>query len=403
MKGRLRMALAVAGVAVCLAGLAGCGGAKARPAGPVSGRGGAGLAAGDAALSHGEPREAGRLYLEALAAGAPVPLVHTRMGDLYLGLGEYPKAVLAYGEALKSDPKHAPALQGLGFALYLGGSKAEAAANLTKALASDPALPRAAALLGSIEARDGRPEAALAIYDRCLAAAFDADVENNRGIALLLLGRADEAVAAFRKAASAKKSPKIANNLGLALCRLHRYDEAYAVFIGAGSESAALNNIGVCYLEAGNKARAQEYFERAIAANPRFYPVAQENLSRLSAVEEVSLPSPAAQPASPPPPSAQTPSAAPPPAALPQPVPAAQPATATQPMPAAQPQPAIQPAAQPMPGTPAAPKPFTPAPPAAAPPAAKPAPPRKESAKTPAAAPRRAPSAAEQLDRSELP
>lgn len=286
------MALAAAWLAVCLAGLGGCaatGGGKAA-SGTGGGQAAAALAAGDAALAHGDSHEAGRLYLQALAAGAPASRVHTRMGDLYLSLGEYPKAVLAYKEALKHDAKFAPAMQGLGFALYLGGDKADATDVLTKALARDPSLARAAALLGTIEARDGRPEAALAVYDRCLAAAFDADVENNRGIALLLLGRTDEAVDAFRKAASAQKSARFANNLGLALCRLHRYDEAYAAFAGAGSEAAALNNIGVCYMEAGDKAKAQAAFERAIAANPRFYPEAQQNLSRLSTADAVSLP-----------------------------------------------------------------------------------------------------------------
>jgi Tfp pilus assembly protein PilF len=336
-KGRLRMALAVVSLGACLALLGGCAGTGGKTAATGakaaattsagSKQGMADLAAGDAALANGDAQEAGRLYLAGLKDGAAPAVVHTRMGDLYLGLGEYPKAVLAYQESLKNDANYAPAMQGLGFALYLGGSKAEAQEALAKALERDPSLPRAAALLGTIEARDGRPEAALAVYDRTLAVAFDPDVENNRGIALLLVGRTEDAVNAFRKASASKKSPKIANNLGLALCRLGRYDDAYAVFAGVGTESAALNNLGVCYMEAGNKAKAQELFERAIVANPRFYPVAQENLSRLSTVEEVALPSPAAQPASPAQPPAPAPQAKPlsPPAsaASPAPVPAA--------------------------------------------------------------------------------
>ena len=282
------------------------------------------------------------------------------MGDLYLGMGEYPKAALAYKEALKSDSKFAPALQGLGFALYLGGNRSEAAAVLAKALERDPGLSRAAALLGAIEAREGRPEAALAVYDRSLAVAFDPDVENNRGLALLLTGRTEDAVAAFRKAGAVKKSAKIANNLGLALCRLGHYDDAYAAFAGVGSEATALNNLGVCYMEAGNKAKAQEYFERAIAANPKFYAVAQENLSRLSAAEEVSLPS-AVTP--------QTPAA---------PAPATSAPATTQAAPQTA-QPAVQPAA-------------------------KPARPLQETpAKAPVPLAPHKPSAAERLDRSEMP
>ena len=130
---------------------------------------------------------------------------------------------------------------GLSIAQMFGGM-------LQKALERDPGLSRAAALLGTIENRQGHPDAALAIFDKSLAVAFDPDVENNRGLSLMLLGRSEDAVAAFRKALAAKKTAKIANNLGLALCRLGRFDEAYATFASVGSESAALNNVGVCFM-----------------------------------------------------------------------------------------------------------------------------------------------------------
>ena len=286
--------LVAALLATSLGLVGGCAGSRGKAAhgGPGNGNAATVLAAGDAALAHGDPKDAGRLYLAALRAGASPAVVHTRMGNLYLGLGNAPTARLAYQEALKTDPEYAPALQGMGFAFYLAGNRDKAAEALARALDRDPSLPRAAALLGAIEAREGRPEAALAVYDKSLAIAFDADVENNRGLALLLLGRTEDAVGAFSKAASAKKSVRITNNLGLALCRLGRYDDAYAAFVRVADEAVALNNVGVCYMEAGDKAKAQEYFERAIAANPRYYPVAHDNLTRLSATEEVSLPSP---------------------------------------------------------------------------------------------------------------
>ena len=301
-KSQFRAALAAVMLVACLLGLAGCGGsaAKGRAAGAPGASINGGIAAGDAALARGDRGEAGRLYLAALKSGADAAAVHTRMGDLYLGSGAFPQALDAYQQAVKANGKYAPALQGIGFALYLGGNKAQASQYLAQALALDPSLSRAAALLGTLENRDGRPEAALAVSDASLAAAFDADVENNRGISLLLLGRSEEAAAAFSKAASTKKSVKFSNNLGLALCRLGRYDEAYAAFAGVATEAAALNNLGVCYMEVGNKPKAQEYFEKAIAANSRFYPQAHDNLTRLSAMEEVTLPVvPQALPAAP--------------------------------------------------------------------------------------------------------
>ncbi len=302
MKGAVRAAAAAVALTVCLAGaivLGGCGGFAAKgkaPAGvpgksnQASQPGAEALAAGDAALAQGDRNAAGQAYTAALAAGADAATVHARLGDLYLGAGAGAQALAEYQAALKANAQYAPALQGVGFVLYLGGNQAAAAEALAKALDLDPRLSRAAALLGTIENRQGRPEAALAVFDKSLAAAFDPDVENNRGISLLLLGRAEDAAAAFAKAVSAKKTAKFTNNLGLALCKLGRYDEAYGVFASVASESAALNNLGVCYMEAGNKAKAQEYFEKAIAANPKFYHKAQENLSRLSTVEEVTLP-----------------------------------------------------------------------------------------------------------------
>ena len=301
MKRQLRAGSVLVVVGLCLLALAGCGASAGKGKGPqAAGVGNAGIAAGDAALARGDRGEAGRQYLSALNSGADAATAHTRLGDLYLGMGSYPQARDAYQQAVKANPKYAPALQGIGFALYLGGGREQAGPYLTKALALDPSLSRAAALLGTLENRDGHPDVALAVSDASLAKAFDADVENNRGISLLLLGRGEEAASAFHKAVASKKSVKFSNNLGLALCKLGRYDEAYAAFAGVATESAALNNLGVCYMEAGNKERAQEFFEKAIAANPRFYPQAQDNLSRLSAVEEVTLPAVVAtQPASP--------------------------------------------------------------------------------------------------------
>ena len=406
MKSQFRAALAAVAVGACLLGLAGCGGfaAKGKAAAPSSANNAgisAGVAAGDAALARGERNEAGRLYLAALKSGADAATVHARLGDLYLGSGAFPQALDAYQQAVKANAKYAPALQGIGFALYLGGGKAQAGSYLAKALALDPSLSRAAALLGTLENREGRPDAALAVSDASLAAVFDADVENNRGISLMLLGRSEEAAAAFRKAASVKKSVKFSNNLGLALCRLGRYDEAYAAFAGVGTESAAFNNLGVCYMEVGNKAKAQEYLEKAIAANPRFYPQAHDNLTRLSAMEEVTLPVvPQALPAAPavqPAPPVQSHPAAPTTAAGKRaPTPAAAAAPAAQPLPIA-----------PVPAGPSAPAAIAPA---AAPTVQEPrpltvqTPPAGDAAKTPAKGkPAAAPSAAEKLDRSEMP
>jgi len=408
-KSQFRAALAAVVVGACLLGLAGCGGsaAKGKAAAP-SAANNAGVAAGDAALARGERNEAGRLYLAALKSGADAATVHARLGDLYLGSGAFPQALDAYQQAVKANGKYAPALQGIGFALYLGGGKAQAGSYLAKALALDPSLSRAAALLGTLENREGRPEAALAVSDASLAAAFDADVENNRGISLMLLGRSEEAAAAFHRAASVKKSVKFSNNLGLALCRLGRYDEAYAAFAGVATESAALNNLGVCYMEVGNKAKAQEYFEKAIAANPRFYPQAHDNLTRLSAMEEVTLPvAPQALPAAP----AVQPAPAPAPLAQPHPVAPTTAADKRAPTPPAAARPAA-PAASPLPNapTPAGPSASVPIPPAAAPTAQEPrpltvqTPPAGDAAKTPAKRKSvAAPSAAEKLDRSEMP
>ena len=113
MKRQLRAGSVLVVVGLCLLALAGCGASAGKGKGPqAAGVGNAGIAAGDAALARGDRGEAGRQYLSALNSGADAATAHTRLGDLYLGMGSYPQARDAYQQAVKANPKYAPALQG---------------------------------------------------------------------------------------------------------------------------------------------------------------------------------------------------------------------------------------------------------------------------------------------------
>ena len=65
------------------------------------------------------------------------------------------------------------------------------------------------------------------------------------------------------------------NNYGAYLCRLNRYDEADNYFVRALDDpfyktpQAALANAGVCARMAGNAAKSETYFRKAIEADPK--------------------------------------------------------------------------------------------------------------------------------------
>jgi predicted TPR repeat methyltransferase len=169
------------------------------------------------------------------------------------------------GTELRDVEKRYDALLGL----YHRGELDEARERCGRLLEDMPEHGGALQLMGVLQARLGRYEVALELFDRAIAAQpHVASAHNNRGNALLALDRAAKAVASYDRAIALKlESAHALNNRGTALKTLMRVDEALASFeravaIDPGLAAAHLNR-GELLLEIGEQAAGIEALRQA--------------------------------------------------------------------------------------------------------------------------------------------
>lgn len=132
--------------------------------------------------------------------------------------------------------------------------------------------------------RQGRLDAALMRSKKALD--LDDDSASAHYMIALLYQRMGEyklAETHFSEAARLEpKNPDIRNALGTFYCSQKRYKEADQQFTKAlenplyNTPWVALTNSGICARQAGDRSKAESYFNRAINANPRFGPALQE-------------------------------------------------------------------------------------------------------------------------------
>jgi Tfp pilus assembly protein PilF len=170
------------------------------------------------------------------------------MGEMLESVGNLPAAQAQYEQVLRIDPKS------------LNGSLA----------------------LARVYARQGRPDAALKVYQtaekhhRRSAALF-----NDKG--LLLADQKDwtASIAAIRTAVKLEPSEsKYHNNLGMILASSGNYEEAYKEFREAVGPGPAHFNVALMLLQADRPVEARDHLERALAAMPSLRK-AQELLQQL--------------------------------------------------------------------------------------------------------------------------
>ncbi|MFI4941340.1 MAG: tetratricopeptide repeat protein, partial [Burkholderiales bacterium] len=146
--------------------------------------------------------------------------------------GKLDQAEALYLDLLKTDPRHADALQYLGMLNAQKGQPDAAIAYFQQALASAPQHFAALSNLGKALQDSGQLDEAVASFRRALQIKSDsAEVYSNLGNALHRLGQFDDALASCRRALEIK--PPFAeahNNLGNVLQDLGRLDEAVASF-----------------------------------------------------------------------------------------------------------------------------------------------------------------------------
>ena len=127
------------------------------------------------------------------------------MNDLYRlldqaiklhGSGNLAEAERIYASLLSADPSNSTALQFLGVLRAQQGRNNDALSLVGAAIRSNPSSASALTNYGNVLMALGRPDEALASYDRSLALQADIETLYNRAVALQALCRFQEAVAA---------------------------------------------------------------------------------------------------------------------------------------------------------------------------------------------------------------
>ena len=238
-----------------------------------------GMARGDQAWRKGQLDLAVYLYVQSLAYDAKNVEPLLRIGAIQERRGNRALAERAFEMALQLDPRNPGINERLGL-LYLEGKRDVAARPLLeRAVTLDAKRWQSHDGLGIAADRRKDFAAAISHYDAAHALEPRAvTVVNNRGYSRYLAGDFAGAEADFRAALQMGGHPGTWTNLGRALARQGRYDEALDCFRKEADAAHAYNLLGEEALEAGELARARDFFADAVSAAPRHFQAAHDNL-----------------------------------------------------------------------------------------------------------------------------
>lgn len=286
-----RIALA----ALLLAGAAGCAGPDVKSAAkPDDGsaaetaEGAAELAAGDQLERDGDLNGALVDYVKALGANPNDADLHYRVARIHTALGNDRIAQQAYLAALKLQPEHVDALEGLGLLLLRNGQPSQARPLLVKAIAKDPSRWRALNGLGIVLDLKGEHGTAQTLFGKALALRpDDPELLNNLGFSLYQSGNLNAASAYLERAIAVR--PDYANawsNLGLLLTRRGDYANGVKAFEHAMDEPSAYYSAAYVCIADGRYPAAEALLKRAIKDSPTYYVAAHQALDQLYASEQ---------------------------------------------------------------------------------------------------------------------
>jgi len=205
--------------------------------------------------------------------------VRTQFANLYFNSGDLERAEVEYQLTLQNRPNYVYALAGLGRVRAAQGKMEDAIQYLDQAVAIMP-LPEFVITLGDLHQAAGQQQAADQQYE--LVAAIESLYRAN-GVDMdmeIALFNADhdqnltETLALARKAYDNRPSIHGADALAWALYKSGRYEEAQtfateALRLGT-NDSLKLFHAGMIALKLGDKERARQYLEEALAINPHF-------------------------------------------------------------------------------------------------------------------------------------
>jgi tetratricopeptide (TPR) repeat protein len=242
--------------------------------------------AGDGLYDQGRFADAEAAYLEAIRLDPNHAYAHNGLGNVLWDVERYAEAEAAYLEAIRLDPNDAYAHNGLGNVLRATKRYLEAEAAYRGAIGLDPSDAYAHNGLGNVlRATKRYPEAEAAYREAIRLDPSDAYTHHNLGNVLWDMERYPEAEAAFRRAIRLDPGYARAHNgLGTLLWEMKRYLEAEAAF----REGIRLDpnfayphhNLGNVLWDMERYPEAEAAYREAIRLDPGFA-VARDNLEAL--------------------------------------------------------------------------------------------------------------------------
>ena len=222
-----------------------------------------------------------RLFQKRIAlAGAPVLLLLAIL--TWRQSGAYADYETLWRATLAGNPDCWLARNNLGTVLLLKGRPDEAIASYEKAIALKPDYAEAHYNAGNALSQNGDTSAAIAHFRKALELQPDyPEADLNLGTALAREGQLDEATACFRKAIAQKSDyPDAHYNLGIALYQAGHSGEAIAQFETAIAQrpdyAEAHHNLAVALVDQGRIEEAIAHYERALVIHPKSAAVAND-------------------------------------------------------------------------------------------------------------------------------
>lgn len=212
------------------------------------------------------------------------------IAQIHYKRGNYAISQKAYDRALATNPELGEAYHGLGMIQLHRKAYRMAEQSLKKSVSlllqedrKHPLLVDTYNSLGIIS--DLRSDFSLAMLyykEAEQLAPRNPVIANNLGYSYYMQEQWNSAEAAFSQAlkSNSKYSPAW-RNLGLTYARQQRYDEAIYALEQAMSPHQAYNDIGYICMISGRYQDAAHFFRKAIDSNPKYYQIAQQNLTRV--------------------------------------------------------------------------------------------------------------------------
>ncbi len=221
-------------------------------------------------------------YVRALQFDSQDADLLAKIGNIHHAQNRPEMAVRAYSMALQIDPDNLASLEGRGL-IYLANDRNEfAEADLRRAVTISTDAWRAHNGLGILANRRGEHLLAAVHYDAALDIVPDsAIVLNNRGYSSFLAGDYRNATADLHVAAGRHGYKRAWLNLGAVYAREGRYIPAIDMYLKVLGEAETYNRVAEAAMNNDDYDMAQQFLEQALYESPTYYPVAEDNLSRL--------------------------------------------------------------------------------------------------------------------------